>query len=93
MSYFEANWCSLNWSPWASFTTREKWKLIPTETGVYRVRPAGTNFIAYIGETGRQLRGRLSSLRRGTLSNVMPFNDSHTAAPNLWAWRQEARAS
>jgi hypothetical protein len=23
------------------------------------------------------------------MSELMPFNDPHTAAPNLWAWRQE----
>ena len=90
MSYFEANWCSLNWTPWISFTaTKAKWKLIPNETGVYRVKPSGTSIIAYIGETGRELKDRLSSLRRGVMADLMPYNDPHTAAPNLWAWRQE----
>ena len=90
MSYFEADWCSLNWTSWISFAAPQtKWKLIPAETGLYRVRPRRTSIIAYIGETGRQLRGRLSSLRRGTLASSMPFNDTHTAAPNLWAWRKE----
>lgn len=90
MSYFEGNWCSLSWTPWISFTAaKSKWKLIPNETGVYRVKPSGTSIIAYIGETGRELRDRLSSLRRGVMADLMPYNDPHTAAPNLWAWRQE----
>jgi hypothetical protein len=90
MSYFESNWCSLNWTPWVSFSgSRSEWKLLPSETGVYRVRPLGTSIIAYIGETGRNLKSRLSSLRRGTMADLMPYNDPHTAAPNLWAWRQE----
>ena len=89
MSYFEADWCSLNWTPWILFTSPQaKGRLIPTEKGLYRVRPRGTSIIAYIGETGRQLRGRLSSLRTGTLA-TLPFNDPHTAAPSLWAWRKE----
>jgi hypothetical protein len=90
MSYFEAKWCSLDWTPWTSFTAIEaKWKLIPNEKGVYRVRPTNTSIIAYIGETGRRLRAILNSLRRGAMADLMPFSDSHTAAPNLWAWRQE----
>jgi len=49
----------------------------------------GEDFLVYVGETGRGLRDRLNSLRRGALSDSIPFNDPHTAAPNLWAWRRE----
>ncbi len=41
----------------------------------------------YLGETGRNLRERLGDLRRGTMQELMPYNDPHTAAPSLWAWR------
>lgn len=54
---------------------------------MYRIRPAGGDVLAYIGQTGRSLRERLSSLCRHALSPVMPFNDPHTAAPSLWAIR------
>jgi hypothetical protein len=47
----------------------------------------GQSELAYIGQTGRNLRERLSDLRRNTLAKDMPFNDPHTAAPSLWAWR------
>jgi hypothetical protein len=90
VSYFESDWCSLPWSSWVSFqASRKDWGSLPVEQGLYRVRPAGEDFLVYIGETGRCLRNRLNSLRRGALSDSMPFNDPHTAAPNLWAWRQE----
>lgn len=49
--------------------------------------PAGADYLVYVGQTGRSLRERLSSLRRHELSPEMPFNDPHTAAPLLWALR------
>ena len=61
--------------------------MLPTSAGIYRVRVRGQNQLAYIGQTGRNLRERLSDLRRNTLAIEMPFNDPHTAAPSLWAWR------
>jgi hypothetical protein len=47
----------------------------------------GQDQLAYIGQTGRNLRERLSDMRRDTLAKEMPFNDPHTAAPSVWAWR------
>jgi len=76
----------LQWSDWVPFSSAS-FKEIPPGPGVYRVRVRGTNRIAYIGQTGRGLRARLLDLRRNTLSVEMPFNDPHTAAPSLWAWR------
>lgn len=90
MRYFEQNWCKLEWAPWCKFSsTRTDWANLPNTQGVYRVRPEGTNFLVYIGQTGRNLKERLSDLRRNTLADKMPFNDPHTAAPNLWVWRKE----
>ena len=90
MSYLASNWLDLKWTPWISFSSpKSDWLLLPNQPGLYRVKPENSNIIAYIGETGRGLRDRINSLRRGTLSEVMPFNDPHTAAPNLWVWRQE----
>jgi hypothetical protein len=40
----------------------------------------------YIGQTGRSLRERINDLIRNSILERMPFNDPHTAAPNLWAW-------
>jgi hypothetical protein len=75
----------LQWSPWVSFDTAS-FSALPAGPGVYRVRVIGHAALAYIGQTGRDLRARLRDLRRNTLSQLMPFNDPHTAAPSLWAW-------
>lgn len=77
----------LSWSPWVSFSGGD-FRQVPRGVGLYRVRVAGQSALAYIGQTGRDLRARLNDLRRNTLAVVMPFNDPHTAAPSLWAWRQ-----
>ena len=90
MSYLANNWLDLQWTPWISFSSPKlDWLLLPNQSGLYRVKPENSNLIAYIGETGKGLRNRINALKRGTLSELMPFNDPHTAAPNLWAWRKE----
>jgi hypothetical protein len=45
--------------------------------------------LAYIGQTGRNLRERINGLVRNTLKEQMPFNVPHTAAPRLWSFRIE----
>jgi hypothetical protein len=87
--FFSENWCSLPWTPWVPFTaTKEQFREIPREPGLYRIRPTGKDFLMYIGETRRTLHQRLNelrhSLRRGEL---MPWNDPITEAPSLWAWQ------
>jgi hypothetical protein len=59
-------------------------------SGVYRIRIAKEPCLAYIGQTGRNLRERGRTLALRTLDTPMPFNDPHTAAPNLWAWHDAA---
>ena len=80
------NWLSLHWTEWVTFSGGD-FKTLPKDGGIYRVRVRDRNRLAYIGQTGRNLRQRLSDLRRNALANEMPFNDPHTAAPSLWAWR------
>jgi hypothetical protein len=87
--YFSPGWCSLSWSPWIPFTaTREEFRLIPGEPGLYRIRPTGKDFLMYIGETRRTVHRRLNELRH-TLErkDLMPWSDPLTEAPALWAWR------
>lgn len=89
LDFFSPNWCNLTWSPWVPFTAeRDEFRTIPKDPGLYRIRPAGKGFLMYIGETSRTLHQRLNELRQ-TLrrSDLMPWNDPHTAAPSLWAWR------
>ena len=76
----------MHWTGWVPFDGGD-FKSLPTSAGIYRVRIRYQNRLAYIGQTGRNLRERLSDLRRNTLARDMPFNDPHTAAPSLWAWR------
>ena len=90
MQYLDDNWYGLNWTTWISFLDRSSFQAFPTLPGVYRVKPVGSDELFYIGQTGRTLRERLRSLIRNTLQDSMPFNDPHTAAPSLWAWRDAA---
>lgn len=90
LSVHGSNWENLNWSEWIPLHGgAPDYKEIPTTGGVYRVRAVGTEPLIYIGQTGRNLRERLRALRKGVMANEMPFNDPHTAAPNLWVWRKE----
>lgn len=81
-------WCDLNWTEWISFDSADI-KTLPTGSGVYRIRAVGGNELFFIGHTGRNLRERIGDLIRNTMRDPsqMPFNDPHTAAPSLWAWR------
>jgi len=76
----------MRWTDWVPFHGGD-FKLLPPSAGIYRVRVLGQNQLACIGQTGRNLRERLSDLRRNTLAKDMPFNDPHTAASSLWAWQ------
>jgi len=87
--YLSYDWENLDWSPWVPFTaTREEFLCIPKTPGLYRIRPAGRNFLMYIGETGQPLHKRLAELRQELRrTGLMPWNDPHPEAPALWAWR------
>ena len=59
-NYFSENWCSLPWTPWVPFTAdKHEFRTIPKEPGLYRIRPAGKDFLMYIGETRRIVHERL----------------------------------
>ena len=79
-------WCELPWTDFVPFSRRSS-RDFPSGPGMYRVRVAGAERLAYVGETGRSLRERLTALRSRTLAAEMPFNDPHTAAPRLWSYR------
>ncbi|WAI01365.1 GIY-YIG nuclease family protein [Methanogenium organophilum] len=89
MDYFSDSWCSLKWSRWAPLQNYNKeLSNLSNTSGLYRIRPIQKDFLMYIGQTGRSLRERMGQLRIYTRSeSEMPFNDPHTAAPSLWAWR------
>jgi hypothetical protein len=91
MNFTSATWCGLQWTPWIPFSTPSAFKQLPSSPGLYRIRVINGNELFYIGETGRNLRERLGELRRNTMKDTMPYNDPHTAAPSLWAWRHAER--
>ena len=87
MKFFTADWCQLSWTSWIAFSHPSSFIQLPSAAGLYRIRAVGIGELFYIGQTGRNLRERLGDLRRNTMQTQMPFNDPHTAAPSLWAWR------
>lgn len=87
--YFQLDLGGLSWSDWTSFTKTSTLKSVTSRPGLYRIRAEKCNELVYIGQTGRNLRERLKQLQKGTFAESMPFNDPHTAAPNLWVWRNE----
>ncbi|MCX6684318.1 MAG: hypothetical protein NTZ37_06290 [Methanoregula sp.] len=60
----------LPWSPWVPFTaTKEEFRQIPKEPGLYRIKPAGKDFLIFIGETRRTTHERLK--------RTPPHNNTH----------------
>lgn len=86
--YFFDNWCSLPWTPWVPFSAdKHAFHEIPHEPGLFRIRPAGKDFLMYIGETSRSLHQRLHNLRMDLRNkDLMPWSDPHAGAPALWAF-------
>jgi len=86
--FLDSNWCGIPWTNWIPFESPDI-QTLPTGPGVYRIKASGLDEIFYIGQTGRNLQERLLALIHNTLDDPtqMPYNDPHTAAPSLWAWR------
>jgi hypothetical protein len=86
-------WGRLSWSEWIPLDApvREYQRVISSHGGLYRVRGSGIRELVYIGQTGRNLRERTRSLASGVRRDRIdpPWNDPHTAAPLLWAYRHE----
>jgi len=74
------------WSTWLPLRGAGSNNQFPARPGLYRIRRRKGEPADYIGETGRQLRGRLGHLQ-GVYADEMPYADPHTAAPSLWAMR------
>lgn len=78
----------LAWTNWCPLISSPTDPAIPRLPGLYRVRRIGRSDIDYIGQTGMRLGQRLAMLR-GLYAKQMPYRDPHTAAPALWALRDE----
>jgi hypothetical protein len=89
-SQFEsANWCGLYWTPFVPLSRTQRSLKLPSGAGLYRIRVVGQDALAYIGQTGRNLRERVNCLNVGVHAVDMPYNDPHTAACRLWSLRIE----
>jgi hypothetical protein len=80
-----------HWQAWLPLATAAADGRLPSRLGLYRVRRIGCSGLDYIGQTGigtMTLRRRISMLRE-VYGPVMPYRDPHTAAPGLWALRNQ----
>ena len=88
-----ATWGQLEWCDWidlaAPLATYQS--NISTGPGFYRLRSPELPGLVYVGQTGRNLRARTRCLASGVYADFEspPWNDPHTAAPLLWAYRHE----
>jgi hypothetical protein len=83
--YLSELWLDLDWSPWVPFDAGREYWYIPKAPGLYRIRPAGKDFLMYVGESGQSLHKKLSELRHALRrGDLMPWSDPHGVAPCLW---------
>jgi hypothetical protein len=87
------DWAGLDWSPWVHFDSpmATYQTHITNKAGLYRIRSPQSEELIYIGQTGRNLRERVRALVKHVLrpQENPPWNDPHTAAPVLWAYKNE----
>lgn len=87
--FYATGWFDLGWSEWTPLNA-DSFSEVPKEAGLYRIRHETENrdHLEYIGESGDTRRG-IQSLSRGVYAEEMPYRDPHTAAPCLWAVRDD----
>lgn len=78
------------WTPWQPLEKCWLGRCLPPDPGLYRIQLVNGEDarMAYIGQSGRSLKDRLSGLR-GIYEEHMPYKAPHTVGPALWAWRQK----
>jgi hypothetical protein len=87
--FYALDWLDLGWSEWKSLAA-DSFSEVPKEPGLYRIRHQieDRDHLEYTGESG-DTRRRIQSLARGTYAEEMPYRDPHTAAPCIWAVRDD----
>ena len=87
--FFAPDWLGLDWSEWKPLDA-DSFSDVPREPGLYRIQhqTMERDHLEYIGESG-DTRRRIQSLSRGIYAEEMPYRDPHTAAPCLWAVRDD----
>src|SRR4051794_35584208 len=84
----DEHWAGCRWTSWTPLFDRDSIRSMPSGPGLYRIAVKGSSLLAYIGQTGRSLRERVTRLALQGLADSMPFNDPHTAAPGIWCYRR-----
>jgi hypothetical protein len=87
--FYALNWLDLDRSEWTPLDA-DSFSDVPKEPGLYRIRHNNEEYerLEYIGESA-DTRRRIQSLARGVYADKMPYRDPHTAAPCLWAVRDD----
>ncbi len=87
--FYALDWLGFDWSEWKSLDA-DSFSEVPKEPGLYRIchRKEERDPLEYIGESG-DTRRRIQSLAREVYAEEMPYRDPHTAAPCLWAVRDD----
>ena len=87
--FYALDWLNLDWSEWKPLDA-DTFADVPKEPGLYRIhhRTEDQNHLECIGESG-DTRRRIQSLDRGAYAEGMLYRDPHTAAPYLWAIRDD----
>ena len=89
-SFFSSNWCDRQWTSWAPLDPSFGALItLPRGGGIYRIRPIGEERLAYIGQSSRLYDRLRKDLAPHVYGDAPPWNDPHTAAPALWAYRRE----
>jgi len=86
-NYNGSEWGEIEWSPWKELDS-DTLATAPDVPGLYRVRHQSREGLSYIGESG-DTEHRIRALARRVHDSEMPFRDPHTAAPCLWAIRND----
>ena len=93
MNWDQINWLGFNWSQQIPLESSIQvyQNYITKNPGLYRIRITHNSKLAYIGQTGRDLRERTRQLASKVNNNQdnPPWNDPHTATPALWSWKTE----
>ena len=93
MNWNRLDWLCFNWSQWIPLESpiQVYQNHITKNPGLYRVRITHNRKLAYIGQAGRDLRERTRQLFSKVSNDRYdpPWDDPHTAAASLWAWRIE----
>lgn len=79
----------LQWSDWTAILPTEDLGCIPEESGILRIGYTGASGLQYVGRSNHNLRNRIRRIGYEVKKNEMPFTDPVSAAPCLWAMKQE----